>query len=175
MACTSRGYKGAATGVRIGAVNDVDVGDYEWVLPRTEEGWKRCERKWETRTRGKGKGRATTSRYWADKPDSHQGSGQGTSPQKRDLVREKVESWKAKIVHDVDRNTRSLGSSQPNLKGGNGEPSKAQASLEFQVAKRPTSTFSDANHIRKGTSYISPERPLGALMHPKEGNSTLLG
>ncbi len=168
MACTSRGYRGAAAGIRVGAVNKVDVGDYDWVLPKTEESWKHCERRWEMRIRGKGKGKGkekvVTSRYWTDRPGSGHASGEGASPLKKDLVREKVENWKARIIHSEDRDARSLGANQPNT----GEPSKRQTPLEFQVTKHLTSSSSGEKPIRKGLSTpsgdalpLSEKPPLG--------------
>lgn len=163
MACTSRGYRGAASGVSVGTLTTVDVGNYDWLLPETEEGWKRCERKWETRLTEKKNGVVSTrSKYWEHQTENNEGAA---LPSKKDLVREKVESWKAKIVQDEGEDTHALNDKRRDLlQQSEGGPSGSQLPLDFQVVKRPTLPAAHKS-ASKDTSKNRPGTRNGEQMH----------
>ncbi|EMD34267.1 hypothetical protein CERSUDRAFT_125460 [Gelatoporia subvermispora B] len=91
-ACTSRGYVGAAPGIRIGQGRKLAVDNVAWQLPDTEVEWDEYEKKWDEWTRQRDLSSAKTSKFWPkDTPQR---------PSKAELVKEKVSAWQAKITHD---------------------------------------------------------------------------
>lgn len=172
MACTSRGYRGAADGVRIGEQNKVDVGGYEWLIPDTEKDWKYCERRWKARLQAKVKGKAVPSKYWKAVPANREVQEERLlSPSKRDLVWEKVESWKAKVVHEGDEVSPPASSVlDPALREGDtGQPSKRRTPLEFQVVKRHMPTTGSSKPAHKPQSLDLYEA-LATNRNTPEGN-----
>ncbi|KAH8100370.1 hypothetical protein BXZ70DRAFT_186919 [Cristinia sonorae] len=115
MASTSR-RRGAAPGVRVGEKVEVDVGDYVFVMPDTEEGWEECERRWAARklnapaatsrdAKGKGKARETKSKYWSNGPAKKPRLSaevlreeEEDPVSKEDRVTNRVLSWQAEVV-----------------------------------------------------------------------------
>ncbi|CAL1703128.1 unnamed protein product [Somion occarium] len=146
MGCTSRGYRGAAPGVRVGSTSAVEVHGYQWTLPETEEEWKECEKRWKKCSRViVGKDREMISKYWpqdaAPRPNLSQAMANGEQTKsKSQRVREKVESWQAKLIHLVDE-TPSQTPPLDVVPEPNGQKevtleAPKQSSLEFPVVKR---------------------------------------
>ncbi|KAI0782109.1 hypothetical protein C8Q75DRAFT_811956 [Abortiporus biennis] len=159
MACTSRGFRGAATGVRVGETVQVKKGDYEFVIPEEEKEWEELELKWKNRiiekepatssivdngkvtTRTANK-KPVTSKYWPDKHDDLLAVAESQEPvpiaSKADRVRAKVARWQAKVVdEDANRNPehpRDAPASQ-RVSSQTKVETKRQSPLTFQVMK----------------------------------------
>ena len=134
MASTSRRYCGAADGVRIGEKIAVDHGNYEFVLPDTEEEWQKCEERWKKRFEMPSPVEGRASRFWQTGKDDQR------PRTKADFVRDKVKAWQANVVPttpelDDAPETNIASSSKGKEKEVESMP-KRQSPLPFPVIKR---------------------------------------
>lgn len=145
MASTSRRYCGVGPGVRMGEKVQVDVGNFKFVMPETEEEWRDCEQRWERRFEKSPAPEGRTSKFFAS------GSAQPKQTTKADLVRDKVKAWQSKVVSTVPAVPEVLSETDtPSSSKGKGKEldSKRQSPLPFPVAKRnavATSSGKDAS------------------------------
>lgn len=152
LRCTSRGYVGAARGVRVGDVSASNTQDFEWVLPDTEDEWWECEKRWEERNQGVPMQKGKTSKYWktASVGQPRQGSIQEQQEMKAVTVREKVATWQAQVASEEPF---SCPGEQSNVEIHTGmheeisPPTKMQSVLPFP----------NAMHLRESTSKSVPE------------------
>ncbi|GJE88149.1 hypothetical protein PsYK624_042320 [Phanerochaete sordida] len=162
-AATSRQYVGAAPGVRVGEMVDVDVGNYKFVLPETEEEWEQCEERWAKRFEKPPAPEGRTSKFFP-------AGAEGQRPSARTDVRDKVQAWQAKVVpappstslNGSDADTPSTSSAK-----GKGKDTERQhqSPLSFPVVKRHTAAPSgkdsppaDKNDSTPATSVQQPDK-----------------
>ncbi|KAI0344946.1 hypothetical protein BDW22DRAFT_1353766 [Trametopsis cervina] len=140
MACTSRIYRGGVPqGVRIGEKRKIEHGNYEWVLPDTEEQWEQGEEKWERRFSSEGK----ASKYWPP-----------VSPSKAELVRSKVRAWQATVVPvvaDVQAGAAAASSIALEKSNDAGPSQLRQSPIMFPVVKHPANATNAKSEKIRGT------------------------
>lgn len=144
MACTSRLCRGLPHGVRIGerAKVDVDIGDYQWLLPDTEEQWKDLEEKWRSRVPRPSAEAVQSLKHrprQVSEGEEQDEREQDKTPTKAELVRDKVRAWQANVIHVgqptamPEVNDVVTGHDSP--QNNSGTSRKKQSPIEFPVAK----------------------------------------
>ncbi|KAI0927779.1 hypothetical protein AcW2_003979 [Taiwanofungus camphoratus] len=147
MGCTSRGYVGAASGVKVGDLRKAHVKGVHFELPGTEEEWWEYEKRWADRALQGSEDQGRTSKYWNTLPGHavEEGSGQPvrTITTKAAIVREKVINWQATIVDVQEDAPLPAEEAQQFKKSEKGkekekitDSTKSQKSLGFPVVKR---------------------------------------
>ena len=137
MISTSRRYVGVAPGVRMGEEKEVEYGNYEFVLPETQEEWERCERKWENRFQESTSGDGKASKYF-------QNAATAVDPfvaepsSRAERLRDKVKKWQATVVPGTQGNVLEVG--EPSAIGNTSigkekGTAQRQSPLPFPVVK----------------------------------------
>ncbi|OBZ75259.1 hypothetical protein A0H81_04963 [Grifola frondosa] len=138
LSSTSRGYKSAAIGVRVGEGRKRNAQDYKWVLPETEDGWVECERRWEDRvalgSSPVAREKTKTSKYFQRTTEGHASRALPRS-NRAEIARQKVEKWQARIVAlaEDDSAVPETRSSSSKVNKGKG---RERGTLGFPVVKR---------------------------------------
>lgn len=162
LACTSRGYVGAAPGVRAGDKRKFEVEGVEWMIPETIDEWREYERKWGHKFRRATLDAGKVSKYWRVVPerDERQDSTKVVPPvSKAEIIREKVTTWQAAVLPAGDDISTSKGSTEtPITKVDKGkgkardldppmQGDRAQRPLAFTVVKRSADTTSKGKNV----------------------------
>lgn len=152
MGCTSRGYRGVASGVRVGNTSAVDIRDYEWVLPDTEEQWNRCEQRWNELLKGPiEKRHERPSKYWAKNGAEGRPSlplGEDDWPKTRSQrIREKVENWQARLVSVEETSPQSSSNDVP-------KSTTEKEIVPVAISRQTSLVFHVSKHGGSGTKGI---------------------
>ncbi|KAK7679605.1 hypothetical protein QCA50_017316 [Cerrena zonata] len=172
MGCTSRGYRGAAPGVRVGDTRAIDVRDYRWVLPEKEEQWNRCEERWkERRQTSVDKQAARASKYWAKKqievkPSLPRADDQWPKSRSQ-RIREKVQNWQARLISSVEETPSQTSSSNDIAK-----PTTEKEIVPPVVSRQTSLVFPASKHGAVGAKggplrdapSMDPQMPTSSLM-----------
>ncbi|GBE82872.1 hypothetical protein SCP_0412590 [Sparassis crispa] len=157
LQCTARGYVGVADGVRMGDTRKVEAGDYQWVLPDTEEEWVECEIRWANRFKARSSPKGKASKYW------QQDSGGAVAKRAREdvpaitevhSVHQKVASWRAEVVRESANapHTPTSTSVKTKRKEKNITSAKTQQQLGFPTMKRSSILHDKSDHLPSTSS-----------------------
>ncbi|KAL6308572.1 hypothetical protein BKA93DRAFT_716105, partial [Sparassis latifolia] len=157
LQCTARGYVGVADGVRMGDTRKVEAGEYQWVLPDTEEEWGKCEIRWANRFKKCSSPKGQASKYW------HQDSGGAVAERAREdapaitevhSVHQKVASWRAEVVRESANAppTPTSTSVKTKRKEKNITSAKTQQQLGFPAMKRSSILHGKSDHLPSTSS-----------------------
>lgn len=177
LGCTSRGYVGAAPGVRVGDTRKVIIHDVHWMLPETEEEWRDYERKWGHKFQRDLATGGRVSKYWrqpSEEPLEHEPpkvSQLGGT--KFELVQEKVTAWQATVppakggpsgsnTTEVPHPPKNTDKGKAKVKAKTVEASGSQGSLGFSVVKRSGITVGKPekrSHTQHGGTVVEMPMP----------------
>ena len=166
MACTSRGYRGAASGTRVGGSSSTDVRDYKWILPDTEQQWLRCEERWKRCLRV-----ADQHPEQASNPRAKDAYGDDWPQSRSQRIREKVEHWQAQLI--------TVEETQSSLHDDNSEPKAAspkEVLAPIANSRQTALLFPVSKHGVSGTKGgpprdalpVDPQLPTSSLMEVDE-------
>ncbi|EKM56135.1 uncharacterized protein PHACADRAFT_209631 [Phanerochaete carnosa HHB-10118-sp] len=155
-AATSRRYVGAAPGVRVGENEQVDLGNYKFVLPETEEEWEQCEERWAKRFE-KPAPQGKTSKFFPA------GTEEQRSPSRVEFVRDKVKAWQATVVPAPPSSSQD-GSEVGSVRSSKGKGKETekirQSPLQFPVVKRHTAAIPGGkDSLATGKKDVTPAEP----------------
>ncbi|CCM04541.1 uncharacterized protein FIBRA_06722 [Fibroporia radiculosa] len=150
LGCTSRGYVGVSSSVRMGDTRKLNAQDVDWVLPETAEEWVTYERRWCRKFRHNPDAVNVSSKYWSGSTKTErqeQGKSRALQPSdsKAIFIREKVASWQANVVLTGEEPSIlqfTDGRCNEKEKVRDNGAAQSQGSLGFAIIKRTSSSNS---------------------------------